>query len=457
MLWGRHRTIVPRRSSASEGFPSVSIQTHNISNPTNTTKKTIHKMSEQLQGPTIALVRAIREHKATNPSEMNLVIGQIYHVKSIENGICRGISLSGQSGHFPMNCTEEVANLSGTRQQRAATIPIAGAQPLHYVNTKTETNNQTATKKPLFGRLLSQKKKGDLFISEPTYQDSTAEPSSAAPSMSSIPSSSYDSSPSYSQQQQKTHLPSTSQMSYAQPPTLPAQEPMSYPSYEEEQVVQDEEFYAIAITSCQNRPRGQLSYSEGEYIVVKERLPTNWWRGHIYNQPERYGLFRDSTVQIIDADSMMQDEDELEDLPDSVPTMVRYGSNSNNASPAERKKPQVSAPLPAPIITRQEEKEHRAIFSFEAKKETQLSLMKGETIMVRERRDGGWWSGYSQRLDREGLFPSTYVREMDRETDAQEQLDKMAAKMSSMTAKYEERIKQMTQQMEQLNRAATSE
>ena len=42
----------------------------------------------------------------------------------------------------------------------------------------------------------------------------------------------------------------------------------------------------------------------------------------------------------------------------------------------------------------------------------QLSLKKGEIIIVTQKEDGGWWEGTSKETGKTGWFPSNYASEM---------------------------------------------
>ena len=42
----------------------------------------------------------------------------------------------------------------------------------------------------------------------------------------------------------------------------------------------------------------------------------------------------------------------------------------------------------------------------------QLSMKKGEVIIVTQKEDGGWWEGTSRETGKTGWFPSNYVSEI---------------------------------------------
>ena len=50
----------------------------------------------------------------------------------------------------------------------------------------------------------------------------------------------------------------------------------------------------------------------------------------------------------------------------------------------------------------------------------QLSLKKGEVIIVTQKEDGGWWEGTSRETGKTGWFPSNYVSDMKESTPTSE-------------------------------------
>jgi len=58
----------------------------------------------------------------------------------------------------------------------------------------------------------------------------------------------------------------------------------------------------------------------------------------------------------------------------------------------------------------------KALFKFKASNNDELSLKKGEIIIVTQKEDGGWWEGTSRETGKTGWFPSNYVAEMKEST-----------------------------------------
>lgn len=46
-----------------------------------------------------------------------------------------------------------------------------------------------------------------------------------------------------------------------------------------------------ALFDCEADQEDELSFSEGEFIIVTEENDVDWWFGYIENNPERYGVF----------------------------------------------------------------------------------------------------------------------------------------------------------------------
>jgi len=54
----------------------------------------------------------------------------------------------------------------------------------------------------------------------------------------------------------------------------------------------------------------------------------------------------------------------------------------------------------------------KALFKFKASNNDELSMKKGEVIIVTQKEDGGWWEGTSRETGKTGWFPSNYVSEI---------------------------------------------
>ncbi|XP_055636706.1 intersectin-1 isoform X2 [Toxorhynchites rutilus septentrionalis] len=220
----------------------------------------------------------------------------------------------------------------------------------------------------------------------------------------------------------------------------------------------DVEYY-VACYAYQSAEIGDLVFDAGEVIAVTKK-EGDWWTGNIGN---RTGIFpsnyvqkqetvstaiktssEDSVVagqeevtngnqqlygmqqptqqqQILEQEAPIAQkqsiQDEAEDArnqaeadsevsqintqPPRAPAAneenIRYSSMSTSATPSLRKKGEVA----------------QVIAPYEATSSEQLSLTRGQLIMIRKKTDSGWWEGELQAKGRRrqiGWFPATYVK-----------------------------------------------
>lgn len=64
----------------------------------------------------------------------------------------------------------------------------------------------------------------------------------------------------------------------------------------------------------------------------------------------------------------------------------------------------------------------------------QLSLKKGEIIIVTQKEDGGWWEGTSRETGKTGWFPSNYVSEIKESSPVSETGSSPGAAIDPTTA-----------------------
>ncbi|XP_058167695.1 intersectin-1 [Anopheles ziemanni] len=134
--------------------------------------------------------------------------------------------------------------------------------------------------------------------------------------------------------------------------------------------------YFVACYAYQSAEVGDLVFDAGETIAVSKK-EGDWWTGTIGN---RTGIFPSNYVQKQEADN------------------IRYSSMSmTSATPSLRRKGEVA----------------QVIAPYEATSSEQLSLQRGQLIMIRKKTDSGWWEGELQAKGRRrqiGWFPATYVK-----------------------------------------------
>ncbi len=62
-----------------------------------------------------------------------------------------------------------------------------------------------------------------------------------------------------------------------------------------------------------------------------------------------------------------------------------------------------------------------AIYDYDACLDDELSIRVGDVIEVHEKQDDGWWMGRMKSNGQVGIFPATYVQEIDAEEPKEHQ------------------------------------
>ncbi|XP_068398715.1 SH3 domain-containing protein 19 isoform X4 [Eschrichtius robustus] len=130
--------------------------------------------------------------------------------------------------------------------------------------------------------------------------------------------------------------------------------------------------------------KDELSFSEGEIIILKEYVNDEWARGELR---ERSGIFPLNFVELI------------EDHPTSGTNVL------STKVPPKTKKEDSGANYQenSPSAEWCE-----ALHSFTAETSDDLSFKRGDRILIMERVDPDWYKG--RLRDREGIFPAVFVR-----------------------------------------------
>ncbi|XP_055856502.1 intersectin-1 isoform X3 [Episyrphus balteatus] len=146
----------------------------------------------------------------------------------------------------------------------------------------------------------------------------------------------------------------------------------------------DVEYY-IAAYPYESAEAGDLSFTAGEMIIVTKK-EGDWWTGTIGS---RTGMFPSNYVQKADVGTTAAV------TPAAAATIDSYNEEQQMGMRAKRGEiAQVIAP-------------------YEATSSEQLSLQRGQLIMVRKKTDSGWWEGELQAKGRRrqiGWFPASYVK-----------------------------------------------
>ncbi|XP_045736263.2 SH3 domain-containing protein 19 isoform X2 [Mirounga angustirostris] len=130
--------------------------------------------------------------------------------------------------------------------------------------------------------------------------------------------------------------------------------------------------------------KDELSFSEGEIIILKEYVNEEWARGELL---DRTGIFPLNFVELV------------EDHPTSG------ASVSNTKLPPKTKKDDYGANSQDNSLSGEW---CEALHSFTAETSDDLSFRRGDRILILEHVDSEWCKG--RLRDREGIFPAVFVR-----------------------------------------------
>ncbi|KAK9738834.1 Variant SH3 domain [Popillia japonica] len=182
--------------------------------------------------------------------------------------------------------------------------------------------------------------------------------------------------------------------------------------------------YYIANYPYQSLEQGDLTFNAGEVISVVKK-EGDWWTGKI---GDRTGIFPSNYVQKVDVNAATnipadvsapieqeqklspQQEQQVQDANAQMDNEVCQINESkemekpdfasmsaNSQSMKGNKKPEIAS----------------VIAPYQATSSEQLSLQRGQLIMIRKKADSGWWEGELQAKGRKrqvGWFPASYVK-----------------------------------------------
>lgn len=137
---------------------------------------------------------------------------------------------------------------------------------------------------------------------------------------------------------------------------------------------------AKALYNFQAQNNRELSFKKGDLIYIKRQVDSNWYEGE---RNAVLGIFPTTYVEILPVDPSATPLGTLKSTTASTSQMA------NKSSSVHR------------------EGQGKAKFNFQAQTPMELSLVKGEIIVLTRRIDGNWYEG---RIgNRKGIFPATYV------------------------------------------------
>ncbi|XP_072946643.1 intersectin-1 [Epargyreus clarus] len=198
-------------------------------------------------------------------------------------------------------------------------------------------------------------------------------------------------------------------------------------------VVEGGDFYIAAYPYVSGEP-GDLVFEAGERIEVVRR-DGDWWTGRIGNRtgifPSNY-VTKDTTTEHTSGDTITTIPEAVEPEPTPVAPVsppvqeqksstpissevaaitesaaTAAGGGTRPASAARRDSGRDSA------AARRKPEVAQALANYTATSSEQLSLQKGQLLVVRKKADSGWWEGELQAKGRNrqvGWFPASYVK-----------------------------------------------
>ncbi|XP_048053676.1 SH3 domain-containing protein 19 [Megalobrama amblycephala] len=133
----------------------------------------------------------------------------------------------------------------------------------------------------------------------------------------------------------------------------------------------------------------ELSFSEGDVILLKEYVEEEWARGEVNGH---VGIFPLNYVEV------------LEDLP---PATVQKPAPNKFALPGKTGPPKTQTSYNASEAESNGEEWAVALYDFTEETEGDLPFQQGDRILVTAHIDDEWWSG--RMNGREGFFPKAFV------------------------------------------------
>ncbi|XP_044748493.1 intersectin-1 isoform X2 [Coccinella septempunctata] len=169
--------------------------------------------------------------------------------------------------------------------------------------------------------------------------------------------------------------------------------------------------YYVANYPYQSQEPGDLTFNAGDVIAVIKQ-EGEWWTGKL---KDNVGIFPSNYVQKVNnsTSTAVQDlspsavsattetsqvDNEVSQINEAKHNEIPFDSSiSSNAQVVRTKKPEIAS----------------VIAPYQATSQEQLSLQRGQLIMIRKKTDSGWWEGELQAKGRKrqvGWFPASYVK-----------------------------------------------
>ncbi|XP_055386023.1 intersectin-1 [Condylostylus longicornis] len=194
----------------------------------------------------------------------------------------------------------------------------------------------------------------------------------------------------------------------------------------------ENEYYIAAYPYDSSEP-DDLKFNAGEIIIVTKK-DGDWWTGRI---GERVGLFPSNYVEKADIGSgdknvikseviqndmttneiqnvtaiQQNEESRTQEELDTEVSQINTQKNIENQGSYSRPMSRTSSMTPG--MRGKKGEIAQVLAPYEATSSEQLSLVRGQLIMIRKKTDSGWWEGELQAKGRRrqiGWFPASYVK-----------------------------------------------
>ncbi|XP_018327425.1 E3 ubiquitin-protein ligase SH3RF1 isoform X3 [Agrilus planipennis] len=176
----------------------------------------------------------------------------------------------------------------------------------------------------------------------------------------------------------------------------------------------------------ENDEEGCLSFNKGEVIIVIRRVDENWAEGRLQ---DKIGIF---PLAFVELNSLARSLINLSIKVSHIPNKQQSSIDSalqilNHGKLQEEKKRHKNEFLDPPqshsqqLIKKVDDSNFNvlgtivlpssyiALFSYKPQKPDELELKKGETYIVTERCQDGWFKGVSRNTQKSGVFPGNYI------------------------------------------------
>ena len=182
----------------------------------------------------------------------------------------------------------------------------------------------------------------------------------------------------------------------------------------------------MACFKYESAEEGDLTFDLGEVILV-EKMEAEWWTGRIGQ--DRQGVFPYNYVEAL--------KDGVPAAESTAPAAAASDAPQEEVKPVaaetaeEPKAAEVAAAAPAAPVatstsksTKKKKKDDggkklglaKVVAPYEATSKEQLSLNRGQMVLIRKKTETGWWQGEIQasggKKRQVGWFPASYVKMM---------------------------------------------